>query len=385
MPVNDTRWTCYNPVHIVYEDGAINRLAEFAKGERAALVTTAGFRRRGVVDRVERAMGSRLVAVLDDVEPNPDVAAVDARAARLRPEEPDLLIALGGGSTMDTAKGLARLLSQPADRALSAYFRDGHAFDPVPALPVIAIPTTAGTGSEVTPFGTIWDFQRGEKHSVSGDDLFAAFALIDPELIRDLPEEITISSALDAVSHALESTWNRSANPVSLGLCARSLQLSLPALDRLKVSPSDTEAKRGMMQASLLAGMAISQTRTALAHSISYPLTFEWGLPHGLACSFTLPALLLFNQEADDGRLDELAGTLGFQGVHGLHAHLDTLLRDVRVGELISRYITDPSAIMTTVDQTRRHERANNNMRQASREDIKAIVSGSIAALGLAG
>src|SRR5690606_27681337 len=293
--VSGSGWTHFNPVRIVYARGALAQVGDHVRYQRAVLVTSSGFTRRGVVARLREALGDRLVAVLDDVRPNPDVVDIDRQAGSLATLAPDCIIALGGGSSIDTAKALARLLSQPAGTTLAAHFREGAPLASAPALPVVAIPTTSGTGAEVTPFGTVWDFAERRKYSVTGPDLFPELALLDPELTSGLPPEVTISSGLDAVSHAMESTWNHHATPVTLGLAAKSLQLSLPALPRLHDDPDDIDARGAMMQASLLAGIAISQTRTALAHSISYPLTTHFDLPHGIACSFSLPALLEFN------------------------------------------------------------------------------------------
>ena len=253
-----TNWTYLNPVQIVYAAGSSERLADHVPHQRIVLVTSPGFTRRGVVDRIRASLGSRLLAVQDDVKPNPDVLDVDEQARALRPLAPDCIIALGGGSSIDTAKGLARLLAQPEGATLAAHFREGASFvDADPALPIVAIPTTAGTGAEVTPFGTIWDFGLGRKYSVTGPDLYPAAAILDPALTLDLPEEVTVSSGLDAISHALESTWNRHASPITLGIATRSLQLSLPVLAHLRANLRDVEARGAMMQASLLAGLAI--------------------------------------------------------------------------------------------------------------------------------
>ena len=368
-------WQFHNPVKVTFEAGAIDRLGEYLEGERAVLVTSPGFRRRGVVDRIAKALGERLVAVVDDVEPNPDVLKVDEQGKRLRAHDPDVLIALGGGSSMDTAKGLARLLAQPEDRTLAGHFRDGEEFGDHRALPVAAIPTTAGTGAEVTPFGTIWDFEREKKYSVTGEDLYSAFAILDPELTVGLPEEVTISSGLDAVSHALESAWNKAASPVTLSFVAKSLQFSLKALPRLKENPKDPAARGEMMQASLLAGLAISQTRTALAHSISYPLTTAFQLPHGFACSFTLPPLLVFNAEADDGRLAHLARSVGHADILSFRSALDELFQQVGFPDFFARYIPDADSAMALTDRMIKPGRADNNLRQADIDDVRRIVS----------
>jgi len=376
-------WNYHNPVKVIFDRGGIDRLAGHLDAQRAVLVTTLGFRRRGVVAHIEKALGERIVAVLDEVKPNPDIRDVDAQGEQLRALEPDMLIALGGGSSMDTAKGLARLLSQPSNCSLRAHFRDGQPFEDSPALPVAAIPTTSGTGAEVTPFGTIWDFERGKKYSVTGDDLYSTFAILDPNLTVGLPEEVTISSGLDAISHALESAWNKSASPVTLGFSAKSLQLSLDALPKLKSDPADSEARGRMMQASLLAGLAISQTRTALAHSISYPLTTEFDLPHGFACSFTLPALMRFNAEADDGRLDDLARSVGYPDIAGFAEGLNGLFQQLEVGRFLGRYLPGLDPVLALSDRMFTPGRADNNLREGSPEAVQRLLRDSLAAVGI--
>lgn len=381
--VDVTNWTYFNPVRILSAAGSSARLAEHIGYQRVALVTSPGFTRRGVVERVRASLGGRLVAVLDDVKPNPDVLDVDAQAGVLRPLAPDCIVALGGGSSIDTAKGLARLLGQPSGAALAAHFRDGAAFDgSIAALPVVAIPTTAGTGAEVTPFGTIWDFGLGKKYSVTGPDLYPAVAVLDPELTLDLPVDVTVSSGLDAVSHALESTWNRNASPITLGLATKSLQLSLPALERLRVDPRDVAARGAMMQASLLAGLAISQTRTALAHSISYPLTTGFNLPHGIACSFTLPVLMKFNAAVDDGRLNDLARAVGHADPEAFSEDLCVRFAALGVADLFRRHVPDMDAAMRLAPQMITPGRADNNLRTVSTEDVAELLSASLAQVG---
>jgi alcohol dehydrogenase len=372
--VNLKEWHYHHPTRIICGAGVLGGLAGHIGFRRLILVTSPGFSRRGVVAQIEQALGQRLLKVLDGVEPNPDLSTIDRQAAPLRELQADAIIALGGGSSMDTAKALARLLSQPATLTLAAHFRDGVPFNPVPALPVVAIPTTSGTGAEVTPFGTVWDFERRKKYSIVGDDLYPALAVLDPELTLVLPEEVTISSGLDAVSHALESTWNKNANPLSLGLAAKSLQLSMSALPRLKTHPEDLAARGAMMQASLLAGMAISQTRTALAHSISYPLTARFKLPHGIACSFSLPVLMLFNAQADDGRLLQLARAVGFAGIGEFAGGLRQMFHELGVAAIFKRYVPDAGAIMEMTGLMFAPGRADNNIRMPSMDDIAGLV-----------
>lgn len=372
--MKQAHWKFFNPVKVFFEAGSVSRLAEYLDYKRVVLVTSPGFTRRGVVERIEQSLGSRLILVLDDVKPNPDLRDVDRQLQILRPLQPDCIVGLGGGSSIDTAKALARFLVQDPSVTVMEHFRRGQELGQEPAMPVAAIPTTAGTGAEVTPFGTVWDFEENRKYSVAGQDLFPSVAILDPELTMGLPMDVTISSGLDAVSHALESIWNKSASPVTLGLATKSLQLSIEALKALKAQPDDSRARGSMMQASLLAGLCISQTRTALAHSISYPLTTHFNLPHGIACSFTLPALLRFNAEADDGRLMDVARALGHEERLGLAAELDEVLTSLDVRKVFFDHIAEPTQVLSLVDEMFTPGRADNNMRAASLGDVECIV-----------
>jgi len=376
--MNTLDWTYHNPVRVIYKAGSIDKISQYISQQRILLVTTPGFRRRGVVDKITACLGQRLIGVIDVIAPNPDILEIDSLGEKYRQSEPDLLLALGGGSSIDAAKCLAKILAQPPGRTFSAHFREGLVFEEKSALAIATIPTTSGTGSEVTPFATIWDFEMGQKYSMMGPDIYPEVSILDPELTFKLPEEITISSGLDSISHALESGWNKNANSITLSLVAKSLQLSLSALRVLKQDAENREARGAMMQASLLSGLAISQTRTALAHSISYALTVHFGMPHGFACSFTLPALLRFNAEADDGRLEDLAHSLGYRDIQMFSNSLCSLLKGLELPSYFSRYIADNNKILEFVDEMIMPSRADNNLREADIDDVVMILKSSL-------
>jgi phosphonate metabolism-associated iron-containing alcohol dehydrogenase len=374
------KWSFYNPTHVEFCPEGLDRIGNDVDYQRICLITTPGFTKRGIVARLERALGDKLAIVCDTVQPNPDIDAIDATVELLNPIAPDCLVGLGGGSSLDTAKALARILTQPEGTTLSGHFREGLPFEDERALPVITVPTTAGTGAEVTPFATVWDFRERKKHSLTGDDLFPVKAVLDPALTLFLPESLTVSSGLDAISHAFESIWNKNANPVSIGLATQSLAISLKTLPELKKNPHLLETRAAMMSASLLAGMAISQTRTALAHSISYPLTIRFGLPHGIACSFTLPELLKYNAEADDGRLERLALCLGYNDIPGLVEAVNNLLFRLDVlGFLAAHRLTEEQALVL-VHEMFAPGRADNNLRPANVDDVHIIVRDALSA-----
>lgn len=285
-------WSFHNPVRIDADGGGLSRLSRHVPEDGSILlVTTQGFVQRGQVDEICALLGKDRMRVYAGVTPNPELDDLEAAARELAGLMPAAVVALGGGSALDAAKVLSVTLGQ-GEGLLTKAFRRGQVPVWMRSAPLIAIPTTAGTGSEVTPFATVWDGNFHRKHSVAGDAVYPVVALLEPSLTLSLPEHETLHSGLDTISHALESLWNRHRSPVSELFSAQALRLALWALPAALASPADMYARTAMQQASALAGMAISQTRTAIAHAISYPLTSHFGVPHGLACSFTLPKIL---------------------------------------------------------------------------------------------
>lgn len=286
-------WLHHNPVRITCGAGVFDSLGStLPPNGRLLLVTTAGFTRRGVTGRLLDQLGADRVTVLDSITPNPELDALDLATENLRSADISGILGVGGGSVLDAAKVLGVTLPSCLNRPLDHALRRGlsHSWDV--RLPVTAVPTTSGTGAEVTPFATVWDHATQRKHSLSGDSIFPTQALLDPSLTTSLPEDETVYTALDTVSHALESLWNKNRTPVSALFAVQALKLSVYAIPKILHSPIDLEGRAAMQQASLLAGLAISQTRTAIAHALSYPLTLRWDVPHGLACSFTLERII---------------------------------------------------------------------------------------------
>lgn len=377
-------WEFYNPVHLVAGSGVLKLLPHHLGEGRVLLVTTAGFTKRGLTAALTDLVAGRQLTVLDSVKPNPTIDTLESDARQLRGLGIKQVVALGGGSAVDSAKVLSFLLApESRDFSLRDHFEKGSALPGARPLPLTAIPTTAGTGSEVTPFATVWDLPEEKKYSLSSPRLFARTALLDPELTLTLPRDLTVATGLDALSHALESIWNRNAGPLTRLYALKAVALVFEALPDLVNALDNSGCRAKMMEASLLAGLAISGSRTALAHSISYPITARYGMPHGLACSFTLPAILEYNAGADDGRLLEAARTLGFPAVAGFREALVELYRRLKVGDLVAQYITAESDLAPLVPLMFTPGRADNNLREASPEHLRQIIEKSLTGLGI--
>lgn len=323
-------WSHHNPVRILAGRGCLDLLGQEITAGHWLLVTTAGATRRGLTQKILSLLPQVEISVCDGITPNPELDHLDQLTTNYRSTPIDGLIALGGGSVMDAAKVLSVTLSSELDKPLATSLREGKGQAWSKNLPVIAIPTTSGTGAEVTPFATVWDQSEHKKHSVTGDCVYPQLAVIDPELTLTLPLDETLYTGLDAISHALESLWNKNKTPVSEAWAWQALELANEALPVVLKESENLDAREKMQQASLLAGLAISQTRTAIAHSISYPLTSHYGVPHGLACSFTLASILVKSKE----RLAFSVGKLM------LLSALEAVLENLYLKDHILKYLT---------------------------------------------
>jgi len=303
----------FNPVQSVYGPGALLRLPGLLAGRKAALVTFPEARAIGLLDRLEAVLGDSLACVIDQVRPNPDVAELAATWEGFWRQcaQVEVVIAVGGGSAIDTAKALMVGNDSGSFSDMINALAGDVPFRPTRFKTLIAVPTTAGTGSEVTPWATIWDREQQKKYSLHLRETWPAYAVIDPELMLSLPASVTLQSGLDALSHALESIWNVNANPVSDTFAIAAVRETMEVLPQLMRQLDDIGLRGRMALAALKAGMAFSNTKTALAHSISYEMTLRYGLPHGIACSFPLPMVLERAIGKDAGRDAVLAQALG--------------------------------------------------------------------------
>jgi len=300
-----------NPVSIRYGAGSIAELPAVLAGRRAVLVTFPEAEDLGLVARIRGLLGTALAGIEDRIEPNPDVSYLAAMHERFWSEHADCetVVAVGGGSAIDTAKALMVGTASGRFDELVALLATGSMFKPHRVKSLIAVPTTSGTGSEVTPWATIWNRADGKKYSLHLPQTWPETAIVDPELMLTLPDSITVQSGLDALSHALESIWNVNANPISDIFAVAAAREVIATLPALLDKPMDAPLRAQMALAALKAGLAFSNTKTALAHSISYEMTLRFGLPHGIACSFTLPMVLERAIGIDAGR-DALLATV---------------------------------------------------------------------------
>jgi len=344
MPPNMTSWHYHNPVAVHFGAGCVDALPRILGGRKAMLVTFPEAAGLGLTGRLERLLGASLAAIIDNTQANPDVDGLADlyRDFWSRPDPGEVLVAVGGGSVLDTAKALMVGTADGSFAALIALLATGKPFTPHRIKPLIAIPTTAGTGSEVTPWATIWDRRAGKKYSLHLEETWAEAALVDPALTLSLPAGPTLAAGLDALSHALESIWNVNANPVSDTHAVSAARAVLATLPALIGDLGNLELRRRMSLAALQAGLAFSNTKTALAHSISYDMTLRHGLPHGIACSFTLPLVLGRALGADAGR-DAVLGRIFDGALADAPLRLTAFLEGLGVSTRFDTYGVSPA------------------------------------------
>lgn len=287
----------YQPrTRIVFGPEKVDTLGELA-GElgarRALVVSDPGIVKAGHTARGMAALArSGIEAVLfDGVSENPTTAHVDAGLAVARRCEPELIIGLGGGSSMDCAKGINFLLSNGG--RMQDYWGVGKALRPM--LPMIAVPTTAGTGSESQSFALISDAETHVKMACGDKKASFRVAILDPALTVSQPERVTALTGIDAISHALETYVTRVRNPASLAFSREAWLLLSENFARVLDDPTDLEARSGMQLGACFAGLAIENSMLGAAHALANPLTAHYEIPHGQAIALMLPHVIRYN------------------------------------------------------------------------------------------
>ncbi|GDY12364.1 iron alcohol dehydrogenase [Planctomycetota bacterium] len=359
--------------------GQLGALARELGATRALLVTDPGIVTAGHAGKAcdsLRAAGI-VVTVFDQVRENPTTEDVDACLAIARSATPDLLIGLGGGSAMDAAKGCNFLLTNGGKMA--DYWHTGAAVKPL--LPFIAVPTTAGTGSECQSYALITDPVTHRKMACGDPKALARIALLDPGLTTTQPRRVTAATGLDAIGHAVECLVTARRNPVSHLFAREAFVLLHAQLPVVLADPADLQARAAMQLGAAYAGLAIEHSMLGAAHACANPLTAYFGVIHGEAVALMLPAVVAYNAQdpvcaALYAELAERAGLIDKHAerdaVSALILRLNALIDQSSVASLASRGITDAS-IAALADDAATQWTAANNPRPVTAVELAAI------------
>lgn len=364
------------PTRILLEHRAIEKLPEhLPRAKKAVVVTGRSFARQtGLCDRIEAILRKASVVQVHfaSASPNPAVSEVESIGKLAREVKAELVIGLGGGSAMDAAKAAAVLAANP--QPLMELF-PVHEFEHDP-LPLICIPTTAGTGSETTQYAIINDDEGTDKLNLNGPRTFPILALLDPELSVTMPKNITADTGLDALSHAIEGYISRRSQPLSDCLALESIRVVRKYLPKAVENGQDLDARAAMLYAAAVAGMVIAQTGTTALHAFGYYLTLHYGVPHGRANGALLGQYLEFIERSSPERMKTVYSVFG-AGKEGHEAFLE-FVESLGVSTKLSAYGVkedDLAAFRDYVMENRSIPRTPGNV---GGEDIERILSQSI-------
>jgi len=366
------------PTKIFFGSGIVARFKEIVdenfKDSSLFLVTDRGIIDAGIGEKVLSQFPK--VEVFDEVEQNPKHQTVNKAGEIVRKLKPDLIVGLGGGSSLDAAKAIALLATNPG--AIEDY--EGRGRYKTAPLPVVAIPTTCGTGSEVTWVSVVTHTGRRFKMSIKGPLMFPAAALVDPELLVSLPAPLVASTGMDALTHAIEAYTVRAATLITDIFAREALKLIFQSLERAYLNiKGDQEAREKLMLASTLAGIAFGNSDVGAVHCLAEALGSLYDTPHGVANSVFLPQVMEFNLSAAKKRYAEIAGLMGIEE----EAEEEAAAELIRRIKFLSSALSIPHFKELGVEESRFKEIAqksfeNNsnpsNPREASAEDYLTIL-----------
>ena len=284
-------WTYSNPVNIIFGEKKINQIHKIIDKKKYILITS-DFIYGEYLTEIVNSINPPCLKY-SKIKPNPDYVDLISLMdffSNINFYDIDFILAVGGGSVMDSAKVIAAFKNNK--KLLTDFVKKNKPPIINETVDLITVPTTSGSSSELTCWATIWDKESSKKFSLSHSKLYPNMAIIDPTIQINKPRELTISTGLDALSHSLESIWNINANPISSHHAIEGAKLVLENLPKLADDLNNLELRTNLSLACVHAGLAFSNTKTAISHNISYPITLEYGIQHGIACSFSLPYII---------------------------------------------------------------------------------------------
>ena len=370
--------------HIHLAHGALSELpAEIARiGMRKPLIVTdPGVRAAGLLDKVEAVLAGQAFAVFDQVSSNPTEASVLAGVEVARSQGCDSLIAVGGGSAIDCAKGVAIAAAHAGPLTQYATIEGGSPRITDAVLPLIAIPTTSGTGSEVAR-GAILIVQDGRKLGFHSWHLVPRSAICDPALTLGLPPALTAATGMDAIAHCIETFLAPAFNPAADGIALEGLRRGWSHIVRATVDGLDEEARLNMMTASIHGALAF-QKGLGCVHSLSHSLGgVNPGLHHGTLNAIFLPAVVRFNSEAEsvrkEQRLDRLAQAMGLPGGEAVAPALAAMVQTLNLPAGLAALGVVPGQFDTIITHALADHCHKTNPREASREDYLQMLEDSM-------
>lgn len=355
--------------------GSIHHLKGILEKERARkifLVTDQdAYEKSGAREKLAPVLEGYEVEVFSGVEPNPTIEQIKKGVDAFRKSQANLILAVGGGSVLDTAKTL-NVLSLQEGEPTAYVVKEKEVVHR--GKPLVAIPTTAGTGAEATHFAVVYIDKI--KHSFAHPFVLPPYAIVDAQLTFSLPPRITAVTGMDALAQAIESFWSVKATDESKQYSREAITLILPNLATAVNNPT-LETREAMAKGAYLSGKAINIAQTTACHAISYSFTTHFGVPHGHAVALTLPEMIVYNEKAmkQEARA-ELFSLLDVQNGAEAAERIRNLMQEIGLETTLSQLdITDAEQVTNFVLKEVNPERLNNNPRTLTQDELRAILS----------
>jgi sulfoacetaldehyde reductase (NADH) len=363
-------WNYKLKTEIEFGNGAIEKLKSIITeyDGSGVWVTDKIIRGLPVVNKLISSTGN--FPVFDEVRPNPTVENVDRLAELIDKNNAQFIIVIGGGSSIDCAKA-ASFLAKSGEKSIRKFHFEKQQIGNV-HLPVIAVPTTAGTGSEVTPFAVLDDTEKNFKGPIASESFYPVKAIVDPELTYSVPLKVTAVTALDALSHAIEGYWSKNHLPLCDLMAKEAAKKIFAHLENVLKNPNDKDGREALSYAALLAGMAFQIPKNAIMHACSFPLSNRFHIAHGAACAFTMEASIRLNTPHMNGRMEEFAEYCGFDNVGQI---IDRILELKKIGGLpctLAEAGIEKKDVELLIKESF-HPLMNNNPKKVSIGDLKKI------------
>ena len=367
----------YNPVRITQGVGCLQELGGLIETLQPSSILVLAYQQELFEDPVlqqVRLQHSKINWYLEAVRvSNPDIRDLEAMYQTYRKQKPELVIGIGGGSVLDLAKSLCMVLGE--DDLTLETMREKIAAKSFhqPYCPWIGIPTTFGTGSEVTCWATIWDRELDCKRSLEAKSNYAYAVLVDSKLGEKMPFALMVSSALDALMHAIEAYWSKHTNLISRLYALKAIECGKQAIDRIVHQQGSLQEVDDIAKASLLAGLAFSNTKTTACHSISYPLTLHYGIPHGVAVSLLFGPVARKNSGhyPDEQRLYQ---ALGVSDINEAEDFIKTSLAKAGYATKLNQWGGQKEDLKPLVEHCFTAGRMENNPYDLTNEDVLEIL-----------
>lgn len=371
----------YNPVKLIVGSNSIDDFVKITADSdlniRKILILTGkkSLERSGRLDTILGQFKDKETFVYNNIPSNPEISELYDIKLETDKFNYDCIIAIGGGSVLDIGKCLAAFKNLKVDSyiQLKQGIINKEYQNYIINTPIIAVPTTAGTGSEVTCWATVWDKKNNKKYSVEDKRTYPRMAIIEPILTISLPIKLTASTALDALSHALEAYWSKKTNPIVRMYALKSIESIMQNLNNLLDDLSDLNLRTKIMQGSLYAGLAFSNTKTTACHSISYPLTAKYNISHGIATSITLASFLNINKEFIINKND-LLNAFDVRKISEVEDLIKDIFKKSKIPFRLRDYGVEKSDIDSIVQNSFTPGRMDNNPVEVTRELLKGVL-----------